>query len=234
MTVENLHDAIGRLPSDLVAETDRRRSRPRKVIPWKRYAAMAACLALMLFAGRYCLLLFAPKGSGAAMDMIAEAPAAAAPREEAQAAEGWDCPAEEAPSAVRESEAVPKLTVSSEEESLTLLFFSCDWTIPQGDNSSMSILSDTAPATEQQDLPLIETDRGSLLLEPEAEPDRVSYRCWREEEGQWVPALINEWNDLAVDAEGGYTLTLQKGLCLYEIILNAPQGRISYAFRAAG
>ncbi len=226
MTAENLHDAIGQLPGDLVAEADRRRSHPRKVVAWKRYAAMAACLALMLFAGRYCMLLFASKGSGAAMDMMAEAPAAAAPREEAQAAEA-------APSMVTESESVPKLTVSSQEETLTLLFFACDWSIPQEDGSLMTILSDTAPATERRDLPLIEAE-GSLVLTFPVEPDTVSYRCWREKDGQWVPALVNEWNDLAPDAQGHYILPLQDSLCLYEIILNAPQGRICYAFRAAG
>lgn len=48
MTVENLHDAIGLLPSDLITAVDEKRSRKPKVIPFKRYAAMAACVALLL------------------------------------------------------------------------------------------------------------------------------------------------------------------------------------------
>ena len=45
------HDAISLLPGDLVAEADNRRTAPKPVIPWKRYAAMAACLALFLGVG---------------------------------------------------------------------------------------------------------------------------------------------------------------------------------------
>lgn len=50
MTAEQLHDAIGLLPADLVAEADSlRQSRPpRRRSYWKRYAAMAACFALVL------------------------------------------------------------------------------------------------------------------------------------------------------------------------------------------
>lgn len=48
MTVENLHDAIGLLPSDLITAVDEKRSRKPKVIPFKRYAAMAACVVLLL------------------------------------------------------------------------------------------------------------------------------------------------------------------------------------------
>lgn len=50
MTAEQLHDAIGLLPADLVAAADSlRQSRPpRRRSYWKRYAAMAACFALVL------------------------------------------------------------------------------------------------------------------------------------------------------------------------------------------
>ena len=48
MTVENLHDAIGQLPSDLITAVDKKRSRKRTIIPFKRYLAMAACAVLML------------------------------------------------------------------------------------------------------------------------------------------------------------------------------------------
>ena len=49
MTAEQLHDAIGLLPADLVAEADAlRQSRPLRRGHWKHYAAMAACFALVL------------------------------------------------------------------------------------------------------------------------------------------------------------------------------------------
>lgn len=49
MTAEQLHDAIGLLPADLVAEADAlRQSKPLRRSHWKHYAAMAACFALVL------------------------------------------------------------------------------------------------------------------------------------------------------------------------------------------
>ncbi len=52
MTAEKLHDAIGLLPGDLVASTDRLRTAPRtKVFYWKPILATAACLVLLLSAG---------------------------------------------------------------------------------------------------------------------------------------------------------------------------------------
>lgn len=49
MTAEQLHDAIGLLPAELVAEANAlRQSRPLRRGHWKRYAAMAACFALVL------------------------------------------------------------------------------------------------------------------------------------------------------------------------------------------
>ena len=58
MTVEQLHDALGMLPSDLIAETDKRRNRGAKpVIHWHRWVSMAACIVLILG----CSLIFAGK-----------------------------------------------------------------------------------------------------------------------------------------------------------------------------
>lgn len=48
MTVDQLHDAIGMLPADLVAETDQMRQRRKPAVRWQRYAAMAACCVLVL------------------------------------------------------------------------------------------------------------------------------------------------------------------------------------------
>lgn len=72
MTVENLHDAIGQLPSDLIAKVDEKRCRKPKVIPFKRYAAIAACLALVLFSS----FLAVRMAAGSAKETAAEAPAA--------------------------------------------------------------------------------------------------------------------------------------------------------------
>ena len=77
MTVENLHDAIGQLPSDLIAKVDEKRCRKPKVFPFKRYAAMAASLALVICGGylflRMRLLNMVVGGS---TETAAEAPAA--------------------------------------------------------------------------------------------------------------------------------------------------------------
>ncbi len=49
MNAELLHDALDHLPGDLIAATDRLRTQPwRRIIPWRRYAALAACLVLTL------------------------------------------------------------------------------------------------------------------------------------------------------------------------------------------
>lgn len=96
MTVEQLHDALTLLPGDLVAEADKRRRKKFDhkpcVIQWQRMAAMAACLALVIFAGRFCMTAFGPKGSSAAMADMVEM--AAAPEAMMQSAAIEDVPAE--------------------------------------------------------------------------------------------------------------------------------------------
>ena len=98
MTPEQIHDALTLLPSDLIAEVDEKRNRKPKVIPLKRYAAMAASFVLVLCSGLYCLQLFGSMGASketASLPTLAhqenslyaeaapEAPAAqAAPRED--------------------------------------------------------------------------------------------------------------------------------------------------------
>ena len=82
MTSEKLHDALNLLPADLVAETDALRTQAKKPqVHWQRWAAMAACLAVVLLAGTMVSRLFGPKGSSkttAAVDQfqmfVAEAP----------------------------------------------------------------------------------------------------------------------------------------------------------------
>ena len=54
MTSEQFHDALTLLPEDLVARADEFRSRKPKVIPLKRYAALAACFAVLLCSAVFC------------------------------------------------------------------------------------------------------------------------------------------------------------------------------------
>lgn len=86
MTPEKLHEAIGMLPSDLVAEADGKRNQlPRKNTHYKQLAAMAACFALVLACGLFLtrLGLGGTKGASTEMAQAApEAPAALAPETE--------------------------------------------------------------------------------------------------------------------------------------------------------
>lgn len=83
MTAEKLHDAIGLLPADLIAEADRRRQGKPRVIRWKRYAAMAACFALVLSCAWFASLVLMSGGGAAESMKQTAAPAAAAPVEPA-------------------------------------------------------------------------------------------------------------------------------------------------------
>ena len=60
MNSQQLHDALSQLPDDLIEETDRRRNRSKSVIPFRRYAAMAACFVLVLAAGLLSRTLLQP------------------------------------------------------------------------------------------------------------------------------------------------------------------------------
>lgn len=92
MTSEKLHDALSLLPADLVAETDALRTQAKKPqVHWQRWAAMAACLAVVLLAGTMFSRLFGPKGSSkttAAVDQFQMFVAEASDRENAAPALG--------------------------------------------------------------------------------------------------------------------------------------------------
>ncbi len=75
MTSEKLHDALNLLPADLVAETDALRTQPKKhQVHWRRWAAMAACLAVVLLAGSMFSRLFGRKGSFNSTAAVDKAP----------------------------------------------------------------------------------------------------------------------------------------------------------------
>lgn len=82
MTPEKLHEAIGLLSSDLVAEADASRNQlpNKKKSHWKQFAAMAACFAVVLACGLFLTQLgMGGSSKGAPMEMAAEASAAPAP-----------------------------------------------------------------------------------------------------------------------------------------------------------
>lgn len=83
MTPEKLHEAIGQLPADLVAEADEKRNQlPKKKSHFKQFAAMAACFALVLA----CSLFLTQMGMGGSSKAAAPEAAQAAPEEPAEAA----------------------------------------------------------------------------------------------------------------------------------------------------
>ena len=123
MTAEHIHDALTLLPADLIAETDRKRSRKPRAMVWKRYAAMAACFALVLCSGWFCLRLFASGGSS--KESAAEAPMmqgknfqadSALPETQAAAVCEEAAPMEaEAPAAMEETRCALPTTAAGEE-----------------------------------------------------------------------------------------------------------------------
>ncbi len=110
MTVEQLHDALGMLPSDLIAETDGRRSQGAKpVIQWRRWVSMAACILLILG----CTVVFTQKiapGMGGATESAADcAPQEPAVLMEESCAEAPAAPADNALTDNAPADAYPEM-----------------------------------------------------------------------------------------------------------------------------
>lgn len=187
MTVEQLHDAIGLLPGDLLAETDRLRQapRPQKRVLWKPVLAMAACLALVLTGWFW---WFQPKGStGGAADaaFLQAAPAAGAP-ENGAAAEEAPAQAEEAAPFRSESMITnsqpfpdwvssPRLTGEAGEPAAVLLQSPQDWQDCQtqmGEQFDLTELDSWLSALdeswfESQDLALIRVEQIPAGTQPQ-------------------------------------------------------------------
>ena len=83
MTVHDIHDALTLLPADLITAADKVRSAPKaKVIQWRRWAALAAVLALVLGTSLVFAEELMPAMGGAKTESaVAQAPAATAPIE---------------------------------------------------------------------------------------------------------------------------------------------------------
>lgn len=118
MTAEKLHDAIGLLSADLIAEADRIRCAKSGVIPWKRYAALAACFVLVLGSAWFTSRLFAPKG---AAESAPQEPAAAAPMEAARD----EAAAEEANTSITGSVTQDQAPCAAEPEDYALYDVQC-------------------------------------------------------------------------------------------------------------
>ena len=98
MTAEQFHDVLTLLPEDLVARADEYRSRKPKVIPLKRYAALAACFAVLLTCAIYVQnqkSAVTEMAAAAPCDVMEDVEAAEAPRMEAAAVPS--CPMVETP-----------------------------------------------------------------------------------------------------------------------------------------
>ncbi len=230
MTADKLHDAIGLLPADLVAETDRKRSGKPKVISWKRYAALAACFVLVLSAGRFALLLAAPRGAGttesaAAMDM----PAAAAPMEAAPEAPAADVQHDIAAAVPAQP---PVLTVSGKDASISVSFLSLDWEVPQEDGTTQATRVD-APVPEDtfDSCEGLEAKDGRIVLAWQLLPDSVTFRSWHRDGEAVIADVWEGGNALLPDGQGGYALPAAEGTRLYEITAHWPQGWAAYTFR---
>ena len=99
MTSEKLHDALNLLPADLVTETDALRTQAKKPqVHWQHWAAMAACLAVVLLAGTMFSRLFGPKGSSKTTAAVDKAPMSIAEAaDQKNAAPNFDAIEEAAP-----------------------------------------------------------------------------------------------------------------------------------------
>lgn len=121
MTAEQLQDALSLLPSDLIQEADAWRCGGRKkVIHWRRYAALAACLILVLGCGMFAW----SQGRGGSMEKITmqeskadqaapEAPAAMAPDDAPAAAEPERAVGEECGNSLTRDEAAEEADATS-------------------------------------------------------------------------------------------------------------------------
>ena len=96
MTADKFHDALTLLPADLIEETDKLRRRKPKTIPLRRFAAMAASLALVLFCGALLTGRILPRMSKSTETAAAqmEAAPAAPDMAETQCASAIESPAE--------------------------------------------------------------------------------------------------------------------------------------------
>jgi len=116
MNPEKIHDALTLLPNDLIAATDRLRTRNRsRRIHWVRWVSLAACVAILACSGlmlRSGLMKTARTESAATAP--AESPAAAAPFPAEPAAD--EAPAAEVPASENKTTAAQGTNTQNETE----------------------------------------------------------------------------------------------------------------------
>ena len=146
MTVDTLHDALTLLPADLVAQTDERRCRKSRRVHWQRWAAMAACLVLilggsLLFRSR--LFRMGKTSANAFRTESAMADAAeASPREE-----------QAVMNAAGTLSGPPCLTVRSGDASMVVGSLDFSWTVEAEDSGSASVTCDGKPWEDPENTP---------------------------------------------------------------------------------
>ncbi len=214
MTVDTLHDALTLLPADLVAQTDARRCRKGGHIHWQRWAAMAACLTLILGGGllfsRSRLFRMGKASANALRTENAMADAAEAPAEEDQAIM----------SASGTRSGPPCLTVRSGDASMVVGSLDFSWTVEAEDSGSASVTCEGEPWEDPENTPLLEAEEMTLSLSWEDSPGKVTVFCRRSD-----GALVEQ-----IETEGS-GLPLKPGTYLYEVLAEWEQGSAGYAFR---
>lgn len=230
MRAEQLMDAIGLLPGDLIAAADKCRIPKKKPVQvWKRWAALAASLVLVLGMGMLLLpnMIGMDGSSAPAMDKAtqAEAPAAAAPKEEALSEECAEDTGIYRDEAAMETVHPMTLTVQWGGESITVKSANYTVTVQNPDGTAeTSIACGPHPLDANLEPHLVAGDHVELLWDEI--PDEVTVRCWQD-----AHSSVN-WEDPGETVLSGSVLTLSADTQIYEI--TAHWGDIctaSYAFR---
>ncbi len=246
MTVHELHDAIGLLDEELLEQTDRLRTAPRKRSQSvRRYWAAAACLGMLLCgtlaywfvnntlrcgsaAPAQFNLEAAPEEAVAAQRSAEDsaAPESAAQDQGPAAATAKTGGTEAAASPASgnanmesgELSQPPALTVGV----LTVASGNYTWTVQQDDGTARTVTACGAhPLDDIESLPVLNADGQHVTLDWGAALESVTVRCW--------PVGQDLEQEAALD---GSTLSLQPGDWVYEVNAQFSQGEASYAFRA--
>lgn len=212
MNAENLHDAIGELPMEMLKEVDAYRG--RKIIPWQRYISLAACLAVIL--GSALLFRMSPfLGGKVASENVAldQAPAPAAAM---------------APESAEETEAAVAPKVATADASLQSAPFSEAFDATEaatGDSVGvMPTLTVTAGKTVIEilsgEVPQKVTGE-KLTLSWAEEPNTFTVKYWEESDETWHDAQME--NQVLIPQPGEHT---------YEVVATWDNGKGRYVFFA--
>lgn len=253
MTADQLHDAIGLLPSDLLAQVDRCRSKKAPSPGRYRYLSLAACLALLVcgslmyfIMGR--LPMAGSKYSQTALNMAADsaacddAPISGAGEITAQQSAGASDTSNsltvDRGAALSGSQDIPEPEVAAsppipsgsvpvlqiQNSTLSVSPGSYEWTLTLPDGTVQSVIAcGSYPPDEADKLPLLTASEQTLPLAWDCDALPDSLTLRR-----W--SLDGEaMPELTVPDD---SISLTSGDWIYEISASWPQGTASYAFRA--